>query len=109
MKIVVSNYGDGFNYDRADLVNPVLIDADGNETSLTKLKATSYTSEWGNLHINKNVENGPLRVEGKSYTTGLGLNAQWVNSQFTNSQFTFLKNNIQHIKWLLIKNKRYLI
>lgn len=76
MKIVVSNYGDGFNYDRADLVNPVLIDADGNETSLTKLKATSYTSEWGNLHINKNVENGPLRVEGKSYTTGLGLNAQ---------------------------------
>ena len=76
LKIVVSNYGDGFSYDRADLVNPVLIDADGNETSLTTLTATSYTSEWGSLHINKNVEGGTLRVDGQSYQTGLGMNAQ---------------------------------
>ena len=76
LKIVVSNCGDGFAYDRADLVDPVLIDADGNETSLTTLKQTSYTSEWGTLHVNKNVENGTLRVGGQSYTTGLGMNAQ---------------------------------
>lgn len=76
LKIVVSNYGDGFAYDRADLINPVLIDVDGNETSLTTLKATSYTSEWGTLHTNQNVEGGTLRVEGQAYTTGLGLNAQ---------------------------------
>ena len=76
LKIVVSNWGDGYTYDRADLVNPVLIDADGNETSLTKLTAASYTSEWSDLHINKNVENGALRVEGKTYRTGLGMNAQ---------------------------------
>ena len=76
LKIVVSNYGDGFAYDRADLINPVLIDADGQETSLTTLQHTSYTSEWGSLHVNKNVENGTLRVDGQSYTTGLGLNAQ---------------------------------
>lgn len=76
LKIVVSNWGDGFAYDRADLINPVLIDADGNETSLTTLKHTSYTSEWGTLHINKNVEGNTLRVEGKTYTTGLGMNAQ---------------------------------
>ena len=76
LKIFVSNYGDGFAYDRADLINPVLIDAEGNETSLTTLTAASYTSEWSNLHVNKNVENGPLRVEGQSYQTGLGLNAQ---------------------------------
>ena len=76
LKIVVSNWGDGFAYDRADLINPVLIDAEGNETSLTTLKQASYTSEWGSLHVNKNVENGTLRVEGQSYTTGLGLNAQ---------------------------------
>lgn len=76
LKIVVSNYGDGFAYDRADLVNPVLIDADGKETSLTTLKETSYTSEWGGLNINKNVEGGSLRVAGKTYSTGLGLNAQ---------------------------------
>ncbi|MBQ9175357.1 MAG: NPCBM/NEW2 domain-containing protein [Bacteroidaceae bacterium] len=76
LKIVVSNYGDGFAYDRADLINPVLIDADGNETSLLALTAASYTSEWGSLHLNRNVEGGPLRVDGTTYTTGLGLNAQ---------------------------------
>ncbi len=76
LKIFVSNYGDGFAFDRADLINPVLIDADGNETSLTTLKQSSYTSEWGALHLNKNVENGTLRVDGQAYTTGLGLNAQ---------------------------------
>ena len=76
LKIFVSNYGDGFAYDRADLINPVLIDADGNETSLTTLKQTSYTSEWGSLHVNKNVEGGTLKVAGQSYQTGLGMNAQ---------------------------------
>ena len=76
LKIVVSNYGDGFAYDRADLINPVLIDADGNETSLLTLTAASYTSEWGTMHVNRNVENGPLRVDGTTYSTGLGLNAQ---------------------------------
>jgi hypothetical protein len=76
LKIVVSNYGDGFSYDRANLINPVLIDADGNETSLTTLSYASYTSQWGSVHINKNVEGGTLRVDGKSYTTGLGLNAE---------------------------------
>ena len=76
LKIVVGNYGDGFAYDRADLVNPVLIDAEGHETSLTELTASSYESEWGTLHINRNVENGALRVDGKTYRTGLGMNAQ---------------------------------
>ena len=75
LKIVVSNYGDGFAYDRANLINPVLIDEQGNETSLTTLKHTSYTSEWGSLNINKNVEGGTLRVDGQSYDTGLGMNA----------------------------------
>ncbi len=76
LKIVVSNYGDGFSYDRADLINPVLIDEDGNEVPLTSLNYASYTSQWGSVHINKNVEGGTLRVDGKSYTTGLGLNAE---------------------------------
>jgi len=76
LKIVVSNCNDGFAYDRADLINPVLIDAQGNETSLTKLTYSSYTSEWGTVHVNRNVENGTLKVDGKSYTTGLGLNAE---------------------------------
>lgn len=76
LKIVVSNYGDGYAYDRANLVEPVLIDKDGNETSLTTLEAESYTSQWSSLKKNKNVEGGTLRVDGKSYTTGLGMNAE---------------------------------
>ncbi len=76
LRIVVSNYGDGFSYDRANLINPVLIDTEGNETPLTSLRYTSYTSQWGNVGINKNVEGGTLRVEGKSYSNGLGLNAE---------------------------------
>lgn len=76
LKIVVSDGGDGFAYDRADLINPVLIDDEGNETSLISLKHTSYSSSWGTLNVNKNVEGKPLKVDGKTYTTGLGMNAQ---------------------------------
>ena len=75
LKIYVSNYGDGFAYDRANIANPVLIDADGNETPLTSLSYTSYKSEWGSLHINKNVEGQALRIEGVTYN-GLGMNAE---------------------------------
>ncbi len=76
LKIVVSDAGDGFAYDRANLVNPVLIDAQGNETSLTTLAHTSYTADWGTLHVNSNVEGGPLRIDGQQYATGLGMNAK---------------------------------
>lgn len=74
LKIVVTNGGDDFAYDRADLINPVLIDADGNEKSLTEFTYTSYKSDWGTLHINKNVEGGTLRVDGQAYEIGLGMN-----------------------------------
>ncbi len=76
LKIVVSNYNDGYSYDRTDIINPVLIDEAGNETSLTTLSHASYTSQWGSLHKNKNVEGGTLKVDGTAYTTGLGLNAE---------------------------------
>ncbi len=76
LQIVVSNWDDGFAYDRADLINPVLIDGEGNEVSLTTLTPSSYTSEWGSLHVNHNVENGPLQVDGRTYQKGLGMNAR---------------------------------
>lgn len=75
LTIVVGDCGDGYSYDRADLLNPVLIDADGQETPLTSLTHTSYTSNWGTLHKDTNVEGGTLSVGGQTYTSGLGLNA----------------------------------
>ena len=76
LRIVVSNCNDGFAYDRADIINPVLIDKDGKEVSLTTLKPSSFSSDWGQLLVGKNVEGGALVVDGKSYTMGLGMNAQ---------------------------------
>jgi len=75
LTIVVGDCGDGYDYDRADLVNAVLIDKDGKETPLTDLTETSYTSNWSNLHKNTNVEGGTLSIDGQTYANGLGLNA----------------------------------
>lgn len=78
LKIVVDDCGDGFAYDRADLVNAVLIDDQGNETPLSSLDHASYTSSWGTVHKDKNVEGGPLVVNGVTYESGLGINAACV-------------------------------
>ena len=75
LTIIIGDMGDGYTYDRADLINPVLIDADGNETSLTSMSYASYSSDWGTVNVNKNVEGGTLSVGGTTYSTGLGLNA----------------------------------
>ncbi len=74
--IEVSDWNDGYAYDRANLINPVLIDADGGQIRLTSLTPSSYSSDWGSLNTNKNVEGGRLKVEGKTYTNGLGMNAR---------------------------------
>lgn len=75
LTIIIGDMGDGYTYDRADLINPVLIDAEGNETSLVGMEYASYSSDWGTVHVNANVEGGTLKVGGTTYTTGLGLNA----------------------------------
>lgn len=75
LTIVVDDCGDGFAYDRADMANAVLIDGQGNETPLSSLDHASYTSSWGAVHKNKNVEGGPLVMDGVTYESGLGINA----------------------------------
>lgn len=78
LQLVVTNGMDNFFYDRANWVNPVLIDKDGKETSLTTLTADSYVSDFGSLQINKNVDGGKLNIGGTEYAVGLGMNAQSV-------------------------------
>jgi hypothetical protein len=78
LHLVVSRFTDNFYYDRADWMNPVLVDENGNETSLLSLDAASYTSDFGSLHKNTNVEGGTLNIGGTTYAKGLGMNGQCV-------------------------------
>lgn len=59
-------------------MNPVLVDENGNETLLLSLDATSYTSDFGTLHKNTNVEGGTLNIGGTTYAKGLGMNGQCI-------------------------------
>ena len=77
--LVVTNAGDGFDYDHADWINPVLIDEEGNETPLTSIQYDSSVTDWQNLSLyNKNVDGGALVVGGQTYTNGIGTNSNSV-------------------------------
>ena len=55
-----------------------MIDADGNKTDLTTLSWTSATSGWSTVKKNKNIDGGTLKVNGVSYSKGLGVNSNSV-------------------------------
>src|SRR5574344_2711462 len=77
--LVVTDGDDNYNYDQADWVNPILVDKDGNETSLTTLTYASAKTDWQNIaNINKNVDGGSLNINGTSYTKGIGTNSNAV-------------------------------
>jgi hypothetical protein len=65
---------DNIEWDHADWINPVL--HKGSDTlSLTSLPWVKASSGWSRPHVNKSVAGGPLVVEGKTYTTGIGTHA----------------------------------
>ena len=72
--LTVSNEG-GNSCDWADWIDPVFVMADGTETSLTKLKFDQVVRGYGRTLMNKNWSNGPLKVGGKVYETGIGTHA----------------------------------
>ncbi|RYG23293.1 alpha-galactosidase, partial [bacterium] len=45
------------------------------EISLSSLDLGAIEQEWGNAHRNRSVDNNPLKVAGKTYTTGVGTHA----------------------------------
>ena len=75
--LVVQDGGDGFACDWANWVSPTLSGPDG-ELRLTSLKWKSATSQWGNVHVNRNAEGGPLQVAGKPIADGIGTHANSV-------------------------------
>lgn len=76
--LVVDDAGDGFACDWANWLNPVLVAADGGETSLLDLEWESATAAWGSVRRNQNCNGGPLKVLGETYETGIGTHANSV-------------------------------
>lgn len=74
--LVVTNGGDGLSYDHADWANPVLIDKDGNEHSLTEIAwETNPINGWYAPKLNKNNDGNTMKMNGVAYDKGFGVNA----------------------------------
>ncbi|MDB6136070.1 MAG: hypothetical protein JWM59_4313 [Verrucomicrobiales bacterium] len=72
--LVVRDGGDGFAFDWADWVNPVLRGGFG-EKKLTELKPVSAKTGWGAVNKNANANGQPLSVNGKPVAEGIGVHA----------------------------------
>ncbi|MBQ8282812.1 MAG: NPCBM/NEW2 domain-containing protein [Paraprevotella sp.] len=74
--LVVTNGGDGLSYDHADWANPVLVDKDGNEVSLTTLNwDANPVNGWNAPKKNTNNDGGRISINGIAYDYGFGVNA----------------------------------
>lgn len=74
--LVVTNGGDGLSYDHADWAQPVLVDAQGNEVSLTTIDwDANPVNGWNAPRKNTNNDGGTLSIGGTTYAQGFGVNA----------------------------------
>lgn len=74
--LVVTNGGDGLSYDHADWGNPVLVDKNGNETSLTTIDwDANPINGWNAPKKNKNNDGNTMAMGGTTYAKGFGVNA----------------------------------
>lgn len=75
LALVVTDGGDGYNYDRANWVNPQIILKNGETVDLTTLQYTKGESGWGRINLNANIEGDPLQIAGKVYERGIATHA----------------------------------
>ena len=74
--LVVTDGGDGLSYDHADWANPVLIDKNGKETSLTEIAwDADPINGWNTPKKNKNNDGNTMSIAGTTYSKGFGVNA----------------------------------
>ena len=72
--LVVTDGGDGNNWDHADWIEPKLTGK--NETlRMTDMKWISASAGWGNVTINNSVGGNKLVVDGKEYANGIGTHS----------------------------------
>lgn len=74
--LIVDDNGDGYSYDHADWINPVLHLSDGKTVQLTDLDWEFANAGWGEVHKNKSVSNNTLNVKGTEYKNGIGTHSQ---------------------------------
>lgn len=72
--LVVTDGGDGNNWDHADWIEPKLIGSKGS-VNLTDIPWTSASAGWGTATINKSVGGNGLIVDNQEYTNGIGTHA----------------------------------
>ena len=72
--LVVTDGGDGNNWDHADWIEPTLTGKKGT-LQLTDLKWVNATAGWGTVSINKSVGGNRLNVNNKGYINGIGTHA----------------------------------
>ena len=75
--LVIADAGDGKDYDHADWISPRIVDKDGNETLITDLPYSVSVATWG-YKINQEVDGNPLKVNGTTYSNGIGANSDFI-------------------------------
>ena len=74
--LVVTNGGDGLDYDHADWANPVLVDKEGNERSLMEFAwDANPVNGWNAPRRNSNNDGNTISIGGVKYAKGFGVNA----------------------------------
>ena len=75
--LVVTDGGDGYNWDHADWIEPTLTGRKGS-VNLTDIPWTNATSGWGNATIGKSVGGNTLIVGNTEYAEGIGTHSNSV-------------------------------
>jgi len=74
--LIVNDGGDGYSWDHADWINPVVYQANGDSVFLSDLTWESASTGWGTIGVNKSISGKELNVKGTSYENGIGTHSQ---------------------------------
>jgi hypothetical protein len=72
--LVVTDGGDGNNWDHADWIGPKIVGKKGS-LSLTDIRWINASSGWGSATVNKSVGGNKLIVDNTEYANGIGTHA----------------------------------
>ncbi|GAA4306879.1 NPCBM/NEW2 domain-containing protein [Aestuariibaculum suncheonense] len=74
--LIVNDGGDGYTYDHANWINPIVHLEHGNQVKLTDLSWEEAFAGWGTIGLDKSISGGELNVKGTVYDNGIGTHSQ---------------------------------